>query len=616
MTCVSKGTYGRLTVLGSRRRGVWVVLLLCMLAISSKASCRVSAAPSPSQGEPGPPAATLRVDVGWAGWIPLQAWLPVHVDLQASLPIDGEVVVDVPVQGYDAPLSFRQPVRLLPGAPQRVAIEAFIPDTRGVLAVRLVASGREVTRRDVSLSTTRAVEAVVLALTHEPAGLEFLSELTRKIRAAYITEEDLPAQWQGYTGVRLLVIRDFNERAISPAQRRGLEQWVAQGGRLLVTGGAPLVTLQAPWLLRMLPADPGGLVNVRRPDDLSGVPGPISATTLRLRRGAAGGPMGARWRWGAGSVLLWAFDPFAPALRSWSGRAAMWTAALDAPVRPWVAPAEMGTALPASRPLSGSVQVWLLALSGAYILAVRKALRRAGRVRGGWLAVPLVATIFALAMYGFALQARRAGTSVVQVSIAEVIPGTGLARVRTFAALISPYGGTFHLHAAEDAWMQPAEPRPLTFDAPFAISGNAATSGLRVDATEVVPASLDGYAATSDAGLRVEIDNRGGPSIADARIVRGGQIYQLPPIGATLSLSLDPTRWEPFARQPHPPADVSDRFMEEVVARLQRQPPAPGGIAWLVGRVGGGHTVGGPALQVDAHRLIVVPLRAPLEGSP
>src|SRR2546422_555250 len=245
--------------------------------------------------------------------------------------------------------------------------------------------------------------------------------------------------------------------------------------------GATRVPSQAPWLLRMLPADPGGLINVQRSDDLSGVPGPISVTALRLRRGAAGGPMGARWRWGSGSVLLWAFDPFAPALRSWSGRAAMWTAALDAPVRPWVAPAEMGDALPASRPLAGSVQVWLLVLSGAYILAVRRALRRAGRVRGGWLAVPMVATIFALAMYGFALQARRAGTSVVQVSITEVIPGTGLARVRTFAALISPYGGTFHLRAAEDAWMQPAEPRPLTFDAPFAISGNAATSGLRVD---------------------------------------------------------------------------------------------------------------------------------------
>src|SRR5256886_17683921 len=104
----------------------------------------------------------------------------------------------------------------------------------------------------------------------------------------------------------------------------------------------------------------------------------------------------------------------------------MWTAALDAPVRPWVAPAEMGDALPASRPLAGSVQVWLLALSGAYILAVRKALRRAGRVRGGWLAVPLVATISLLAMYGFALQGRRAGTAVVPVSVLERIPRTGL----------------------------------------------------------------------------------------------------------------------------------------------------------------------------------------------
>src|SRR2546426_5046768 len=295
-----------------------------MLAISSKASCRVSAAPSPSQGEPGPPAATLRVDVGWAGWIPLQAWLPVHVDLQASLPIDGEVVVDVPVQGYDAPLSFRQPVRLLPGAPQRVAIEAFIPDTRGVLAVRLVASGREVTRREVPLSASRAVEAVVLALTHEPAGLEFLADLTRKIRAAYITEVDLPVQWQGYAGVQLLVVRDLDERAVSPAQQRALEQWVVQGGRLLVTGGAPLAVLRAPWLLRMLPADPVGLTEVQRPDVLPGLRGPISATTLKLRPGAAGGPMGARWRWGAGHVLVWAFDPFAPELRSWSGRAAMW----------------------------------------------------------------------------------------------------------------------------------------------------------------------------------------------------------------------------------------------------------------------------------------------------
>lgn len=616
MSCVSKGTSGRLPAHGFRRRGVWVVLLLCMLALPSTAWCRAPAAPPPGQGEAGLPAATLHADVGWAGWIPLRAWLPVRVDLQAVLPVDGEVVVDVPLSGYDAPLSFRRPVRLLPGAPQRIVIDVFTPDARGVLTVRVVAPGREVARRDVPLPATRVVEAVVLALTHEPAGLEFLSDLGRKIRAAYITEGDLPVHWQGYTGVQLLAIRDLDERVVSPAQQRALEQWVAQGGRLLVTGGGPLAVLRAPWLLRMLPADPVGLISVLRPDGLRGVPGPVPVTALRLRRGAAGGPMNAQWQWGAGSVQIWAFDPFGPELRSWNGRAALWIAALDAPVRPWIATADMGNALPSSRPLAGAVQVWLLALSIAYILAVRRTLSHAGRVRGGWLGVPVVAAVFVLAMYGFALHARRAGTSVVQVSIAEIIPGTGIARVRTFATLISPYGGAYQLQAVEDAWMQPVEPRPLTFDAPSAIRGTAPAFGLRVDATQVVPMSLDGRAAINAAGLRVEIDNRGGLTLTNARIVRGGQIYRLPQIGATLSVSLDPARWEPFARQPNPPVDVSDRFMEEVLAGLQRQPPAPGIVAWLVGRSSGALAVVGGAMRVEAHRLVVVPLRDASEKRP
>src|SRR3989475_1471171 len=588
---------------GAGPRGLWAVLLLGMLAIPATVSraARPAAPYSPARGEAG--AVNLQAEVGWAGWIPLRAWLPVLVYLQVSMPVDGEIVVEVPVQGYDAPLSFRRPVRLLPGAPQRIAVDVFVPDARRALTVRLVASGREVTRREVPLSASRAVEAVVLALTHEPAGLEFLADLTRKIRAAYITEVDLPVQWQGYAGGPLLIVRDLDERAVSPAQQRALEQWVVQGGRLLVTGGAPLVVLRAPWLLRMLPADPAGLTEVRRPDVLPGLRGPISATMLKLRRGAAGGPMGGRWRWGTGSVLVWAFDPFAPELRSWSGRAAIWGGALDAPVRPWVATAEIGSALPSSRPLAGAIQLWVARLSIVYVVAVRRVLRHAGRVRGGWLAVPGVAVCFMTVMYGFALQARRAGTSVVQASIAEVIPGTGMARVRTFASLISPYGGAFQLKMADDVWIHPVEPRPLTFDAPSAISGSAPASGLRVDAAQVVSMPLTGRTAVSDAGLRVEIDNRGALNITDAQIFRGGQVYRLPRIGATLSTLLDPTRWEPFGRQPNPPPDVGDRFMEEVLGRLQRQPSSPDGVAWLVGRLGDGQPAAGQSIRGNASRV-------------
>src|SRR2546426_6301320 len=202
---------------GTGRRGLWAVLLLSMLSIPSTVSrAALPAGPyPPPRGEAGAPAVNLQAEVGWAGWIPLRAWLPVLVHLQVSMPVDGEIVVEVPVQGYDAPLSFRRPVRLLPGAPQRIAVDVFVPDARRALTARLVASGREVTRREVPLSASRAVEAGGLALTHEPAGLEFLADLTRKIPAACITGGDPPVPWQGYAGVQLLVVRDLDERATS-----------------------------------------------------------------------------------------------------------------------------------------------------------------------------------------------------------------------------------------------------------------------------------------------------------------------------------------------------------------------------------------------------------------
>src|SRR3989475_6781169 len=147
--------------------------------------------------------------------------------------------------------------------------------------------------------------------------------------------------------------------------------------------------------------------------------------------------------------------------------------------------------------------------------------------------------------------------------------------------------------------MQRVGPPPLTFAAPSATGGGAPASGLRVDAAQVVSMPLNGRTAVSDAGLRVEIDNRGGLSITDAQIFRGGQVYRLPRIGATLSTLLDPTRWEPFARQPNPPPDVSERFMEEVLARLQRQPSSPDAVAWPRGRLRPGPPGAGPWHSVE-----------------
>lgn len=514
-------------------------------------------------------------------------------------------------------MSFHRPVRLGPGARQHIRMDIIVPDVRRAITVRLLSHGRELARTDLPLSASRAVEGVVLALTHEPAGLEMLSDFPRRLRPAYITEAELPSRWQGYAGVRLLAVRDLDATAVSPDQRQALEEWVIQGGRLVVTGGERLALLRAPWLVTMLPAVPAGLTMVRSSALLPGVGGPVPAAVLSLRPGASSrGPLIAQWPWGAGSVTVWAFDAFAPALRAWPGRAALWEEVLGTSVRPWLAPRELADALPVSRPLPGGIQAWLVLLSVVYILAARFALARAGRVRSGWLAVPAVALVFTLAMYGFALQARRAGTTVVQASVVEVISGTMTARVRSALSLISPYGGTFALIAPPGAGVQPVEPHPLTFDGPRTVSGRAPVSGLRLDAQQIVSMPVEGRVTPDASGLRVEIENHSAVGIGDALVFRNGQVYRLPRLGESASVHLDPARWEAFARPANPPAAPGDRLLDEVLARLPRQ-PAGADAAWLVGWIADPRLAfRGRPMEVEVYQLLVLPLRAVEQAAP
>lgn len=560
----------------------------------------------------GASAIQLEAQVGWSGWVPLSAWMPLRVDLSSTESLDAAVVVDVPLPGRDGVMSFRRPVRLGPVEQHRITMDILMPDTRRATTVRLVSGTRELARTELRVAPARVVEGVVLALTHDTAGLEFLTAFPQKLRPAYLTETDLPARWQDYDGVALLAIRDLDARVVSQAQQRAMETWVAQGGRLVVTGGERLVSLRAPWLLNMLPAIPAGLTRVSGAELPRGVRGPILAASLTPKPGASQrSPLIARWRWGAGAVTMWGFDAFAPEWRAWPGGAAEWGEALNAPVWPAVASRDLAAALPAGRPLPGGLQMGLAVLSLAYVVVARAALFRAGRVRSGWLAVPVVASLFALVTYGFALQARRAGTAVVQAAVVEGIPGTGAARVSSVVSLISPYGGTFRLEAPVEATVQPIEPAPLTFDGSGTISGSAPKTGLKFEVRQVAALAVEGRVDAGPEGLRLTISNRSGLQISGAMVFRGGQRYRLPRIGAQLSALLDPAGWEAAIRQPVPPPDTGDRLIEEVLARLQRRQSSPDVAAWLVGRIQDERlAVRGRPMQVESHQVLVLPLPA------
>ena len=514
-------------------------------------------------------------------------------------------------------MSFRHPVRLAPGVRQRMTLEVIVPEARRALLVRVVVQGRDLAREEIPLSLRSAVDGVVLVLTREAAGLERLFDLPRKLRPVYITEAELPVHWQGYAGVALLVIQDLDPGAVAPEQRVALEQWVAQGGRLVVLGGESLMRLRDSWLGQMLPAEPVRLSRLDPARELPGVHGPILATALSAQSGATmHGRLRAQGHRGAGAVTVWAVDLLAPDLRTWDGLRTLWEEELNTPVQSWLVTRDLRDVLPASRPLPAAIQIWFAVLALAYLGIARFALLRASRFRFGWVPVLAVTLVFVPTMYGFGLQARHVGTVAVQTSVVEGITGADAARVRSVVALLSPYGGAFEFTAPAGGRVQPIEPHALTFDSPDVIHGIAPPSGLQLDVLQLMPMPVRGRLRESSEGQRVEITARGGLRIEEPVLVRRGQIYRLPPITTALSISLDPARWEPFASHLNPQSAIDDRLKEAVLARIAGRPGGSGAPAWLVGRI---HipelSLRSRSTSVEVHQLVAVPLRGE-EGRP
>lgn len=558
--------------------GLQAMPLVCALAlllliatqrpVLSAVEGSVSAAPVPPR---------LEVFAGYAGWIAPGVWVPLAVGITTSEALDGMLLVRVAEASRSAPVTtYQHRLRLGAVSRERIQFDVLIRDPRQPLLVTVQSGGREVARREVMLGSGRVAEGVVAALTRDAAGLEFLATLQRGLRPAYIQEADLPVRWQEYASLELVVIRDLDERRVLPAQRQALREWVLQGGRLLVTGVERTALPRASWLEELLPAVPTGRTREASAGLFPGLPHAVMIAVVTPKPGAsyrplAGGPLAVQWPRGRGTVVLWTFDAFSPALRAWSGLPPLWRDLLDVPPVPAIASRDLAGVLPTTQPLPSSAQIILAALSVLYILSIRVALRRLGAVRAGWVGITVVSLVFGAMLYGFSLTARSASTSITQASIVEAIPDADIARVTTFASLISPYGGPFTLGAPADAFAQPLTRTALTFsDGLREVTGAAPSSGVMFEVTQMVPLMLRGKVEETPASIAVEVVNDSGLVIRDAMLFRHRQAYRLPEIQARLSARLDPEKWETVGRAV--PSTLDGQIHDWLFTRLESRP--------------------------------------------
>ncbi len=289
---------------------------------------------------------------------------------------------------------------------------------------------------------------------------------------------DLPERPEPLDGIGT-VIWAGDATALSEAQRRSLERWVAGGGQLVVIGGADWQT-RAAVFTNLLPLENLSASDNVDQAELAAWVGADAAdvATATVASGSPRSdarvlvaaddetPLVSMRPIGAGRVLLLGADLAADAYRGWPGSAQLWARLLPSTI---VTEGFLGGQMPDREQAAGSMAQALNTLPAlevppaellllvivAYIVLIGPVsylvLTRLDRRELAWVTAPILVLLFTAGSYGIGVTLKGSDVLVNQIAVIRTAPGIRAATVESYAGVFSPTRGTYDLAVDADA---------------------------------------------------------------------------------------------------------------------------------------------------------------------
>jgi hypothetical protein len=408
--------------------------------------------------------------------------------------------------------------------------------------------------------------------------LKNINVLQTQISATrFPSAQSFPTNAAFLTGLQAIVIDDFDTSSLSQAQVQALRDFVGFGGDLVVAGGASWRRSMLSLPADLLPLKPTGTVSESLAPlaDLGGRTTNLAASVAAgdmlsghgVLEGADRIPLVVASRYGAGEVVVLAYDPLAEPIASdpllapiaWSPALARTLVNLQqrgfgptvgvpfqqtpggvaVPNRPQGPPAEYqiwqylrDTPAAASPPvgLLGVLLIAYVLLIGPLTYLALKSLRRRELA---WIAVPLMAVLVTIGSYGAGFGSRGGDFIDNEIELQRLAP-TGDVMASSYHALFLPrrgnytvelpnsalvttgsdvlYGGIMNTQAASDSVVSGSKPQVLLRDvAVWSMRSLATVSVARQ------PVLLDTTVSMSHARLVGKLTNRGNKVLQEVR---------------------------------------------------------------------------------------------------
>ena len=533
-----------------------------------------------AQGQGG---VNLTAQAGLDGFCKDNAWIPVRVTVEnTAQEIKGRVQVSTQpsngqtVVGADI---------LLPNTSHKELFLYVYPQTYvRNLIVSLVVDGKTVAKQDLAVSCLQSEDMLFGILSDKPSSYDILNDvkpLRGVAKVVQLRPEDLPDRSQGWMMLDTLVIGDTDTGKLTNEQHQSLADWLANGGKLMITGGPQWPSTTA-GLQEFLPVD---LVSTQSVPDLAELQtyfqlsNPIEGNTvLAVGKPKPGAnvlieqesiPILVEKQIGFGKVIYLAVDPALQPLSGNDGMLDIYDYLLsDKSVRPgWMNSWDTDSAnravstlrelgLPSSIYICGWLLLYVVAIGPINFIVLRRIKRR----ELAWLTIPGLVLVFSLIAYFYGSFYRGGRPILNRMAVVQAWDGSDKTNVHALVGLYSPGRSKYTLEADNGFMLS-----PFTNDGNWQISQEGAKTvmsdvpveigGMKVVSVEgsypTLPLKQDLVISLSDQDptLKGTVTNAGTIPLRDAIIVTSGGWKRLGnfPSGSShdVELSLTPNEAGP-----------------------------------------------------------------------
>jgi hypothetical protein len=505
-------------------RKIIIVLMLFWLLIASTSFAGADKAHAQTEN-----GIDITARAGLDGFCKSGTWLPIHVTVENT-----GTDVDARVQASyknDANAQTIYGVDISLPATSRKDFFLYIHADGSIRDFKVSVMDGSKTLANKSLNVTcefdRAFSIGIIA--DDPSTFNILNNiqpLAGTLHLVYLDTTDLPDQAQGWDALDTLILSNVDTGTLTNEQKQALELWLANGGKLFVTGGVQWQATAA-GLGNILPID---LSTTKRVTSLSALAtyikdeNPLTGET-ELATGQVGKnanvlvkqngiPLLIEKEIGFGKVYYFAADPNLNPLKNWDGIAKLYSHLLGfkSPTPIWVKTSlnsyQINDALATLPELSIPSFIYICCWLGFYVAAIGPVnylvLRRIKRTELAWLTVPVLVIFFTSLAYLSGYIYRGTRPVLNRIALAQGWEGVNQTQVKVVTGIYSPKRTTYTVET-QDQFM-------------------------------LFPLSSDGVDLQRD-GNWLSLKNAGGTNLPDLRVEIGG-MQAVGTSGSMLDLSI------------------------------------------------------------------------------